>query len=76
MPPCMLCAERHLTKDHKCNVVGCKAKAGQNCHHNVDKFVNCKGDHIAKANSCAKKQEAMEKAREERRTRKEREGEH
>jgi len=31
MPACMLCAGRHLTKDHKCNVVGCKANAGQNC---------------------------------------------
>jgi len=37
MPACVLCAGRHLTKDHKCNVVGCKANAGQNCTHNVDK---------------------------------------
>ena len=29
MPACMLCAERPLTKDHKCNVVGCTANAGQ-----------------------------------------------
>jgi len=75
MPACMLCAGRHLTKDHKCNVVGCKANAGQNCAHNVDKCVNCKGNHIAKANCCAKKQEAIKVAREERRTWKEREGE-
>ena len=75
MPACMLCAGRHLTKDHKCNVVGCKANAGQNCTHNVDKCVNCKGNHIAKANVCAKKQEAIKIAREERRTWKEREGE-
>jgi len=75
MPACMLCAGRHLTKDHKCNVVGCKANAGQNCTHNVDKCVNCKGNHIAKANVCVKKQEAIKKAREERRTWKEREGE-
>jgi len=33
MPACMLCVGRHLTKDHKCNVVGCKANAGQNCTH-------------------------------------------
>jgi len=39
-----------FNKDHKCNVVGCKANAGQNCTHNVDKCVNCKGNHIAKAN--------------------------
>jgi len=76
MPACMLCAERHLTKDHKCNVVGCKANAGQNCSYNVDKCVNCKGNHIAKANVCVKKQEAIKTAREERRTWKEREGEH
>jgi len=75
MPACMLCAGRHLTKDHKCNVVGCKANAGQNCAHNVNKCVNCKGNHIAKANCCVKKQEAIKVAREERRTWKEREGE-
>jgi len=75
MPACMLCAGRHLTKDHKCNVVGCKANAGQNCTHNVDKCVNCKGNHLAKANCCVKKQEAIKVAREERRTWKEREGE-
>jgi len=75
MPTCMLCAGQHLTKDHKCNVVGCKANTGQNCTHNVDKCVNCKGNHIAKANVSVKKQEAIKKAREERRTCKEREGE-
>jgi len=36
---------------------------------------NCKGNHIAKANVCVKKQEAIKTAREERRTWKEREGE-
>jgi len=75
MPACMLCAGRHLTKDHKCIVVGCKANAGQNCTHNVDKCVNCKGNHIAKANVCVKKQEAIKTAREDRCTWKEREGE-
>jgi len=75
MPVCMLCAGRHLTKDHKCNVVGCQANAGQNCNHDVDKCVNCKGHRIAKANVCVKKQEAIKTAREESRTWKEREGE-
>jgi len=75
MPACMLCAGRHLMKDHKCNVVGCKANAGQNCTHNVDKCVNCKGNHIAKANCCVEKQEAINVAREERQTGKERAGE-
>jgi len=75
MPTCMLCAGKHLTKDHKCNVVGCKANAVQNCTQNVDKCVNCKGSHTAKANCCVKKQEAIKTAREERRTWKERERE-
>jgi len=72
----MLCVGRHSTKDHKCNVVGCNANAGQNCTHNVDKCVNCKGNHIAKANCCVKKQEAIKTVREElRHTWKETEGE-
>jgi len=75
MLACLLCAGRHLPKDHKCNVVGCKANAGQNCAYNVDKCVNCQGNHIAKANCCVKIQEAIEMAREERCTWKEREGE-
>jgi len=75
MPACMLCEGRHLTKDHKCNVVGCKANAGQNCSHNIDKCVHCKGNHIAKANCCVKKLEAIKTVREARRTWKQREGE-
>jgi hypothetical protein len=75
MPACMFYAGRHLTKDHKCHVVGWKAIAGQNCTHNVDKCVNFKGNHIAKANVCIKKQEAIKTVREERQTWKEREGE-
>jgi len=54
-------------------MVGCKVNAGQNCTHNVDKCVNCKGNHIAKANCCVKKQEAIKSARNERHTWKERE---
>ena len=64
-----------MTKDHKCNVVGCKANAGQNCSHNIDKCVHCKGNHIAKANCCVKKLEAIKTVREARRTWKQREGE-
>jgi len=74
MPACMLCAGGHLTKDHMCNVIGCKANAGQNCSHNVGKCVNCKGNHITKANCCVKKQAAIKTAREERCTWKGREG--
>jgi len=75
MPAWMLCSGRHLTKDHQCNMVGCKANAGQNCTHNVDKCVNCKGEYIVKANCGVKKQEAIKTAREESRTWKGREGE-
>jgi len=76
MQACILCAGRHLTKDHKCNVVGCTANARQNCTHNVDKYVNCKGNHIAKANVSVKKQKAIKVGREAQQTWKEREGEH
>jgi hypothetical protein len=75
MLACMVCAGKHLMKDHKCSVVGCKVNAGQNSTHNVDKCVNCKGNHIANANVCVTKQEVFKKAREERQTSKEREGE-
>ena len=75
MPACMLCEGRHLTKDHKCNVVGCKANAGQNCTHNVDKCVNCKGNPITKADWCVETLESIKVARGERGTWKEREGE-
>jgi len=62
-------------KDHKCNVVGCKANAEENCTNNVDKCVNCKGVHVVKANCCEKMPAAIKKAREERRTWKEIAGE-
>jgi len=75
MLACMLCSWRHLTKDHKGNVVGCKADAGKNCTHNVEKCVNCRVNHILKANSCVKKQEAIKQAIEERHTWKQTEGE-
>jgi len=65
---------KRLTKDHKCNVVGCTANAGQNCTHNVNKCINCKRNHIGKANCCVKKQKAIKQAREEWQTWKEREG--
>jgi len=66
MPVWMLCVGRHLTNVYMCNVVGCKANAGQNCTHNVDNCVNCKGTYIAMANCCVKKQEAIQRAKEER----------
>ena len=75
MLSCMLCAGKHLTTYDKCNMVGCTANAGQHCNHIVENCVNCNGNHIAKANCCVRKQQAINTAREERRTWKEREGE-
>jgi hypothetical protein len=66
MVRCLLCTGSHKTEDHQCNVVGCRAKKGQNCTHNHDKCANCKGNHIAKSNTCPKKQEAIKLAKEER----------
>jgi hypothetical protein len=54
MVRCMLCAGTHKTEEHQCDVVGCKAKKGQNCNHNANKCANCKGGHIAKSNECPK----------------------
>jgi len=65
MPVFMLCAERHFSGEHKCNAVGSKAKAGQNCSHMVNKCINCKGHHIGKTNCCFKQQEAIKQVREE-----------
>jgi len=76
MPASMLCVGQHLPKDHTCNIVGCKANAGQSCTQNVDKCVNCNGGHIAKANVWVKKQEAIKNEKQENQTSKETEGEH
>jgi hypothetical protein len=62
----MLCAGTHRTEEHQCDVVGRKAKKGQNCNHNKNMFAICTGVHIAKSNKCSKKREAITKAREER----------
>jgi len=35
MPACMLCAGRHLTKDHKCNVVGVTGVLSPNNQYNT-----------------------------------------
>jgi hypothetical protein len=66
MVRCMLCMGAHKTEEHQCDVVGCKAKKGQNCNHNVNKYANCKGEHIAKSNECPKKRKAIAKAQDER----------
>jgi len=42
----------------------------------MDNQIECKGDHIAKANCCVMRQKAIKKSRKEWWTWKEREGEH
>jgi hypothetical protein len=63
LPRCMYCAGPHLTSQHKCNVVGCKAGEGKLCHHTTEKCCNCKGSHIARSGRCKAKTEAIENAR-------------
>ena len=62
-PTCGYCSGHHQTSDHKCNVVGCTAKQGSLCGHTLEKSPNCKGNHIAFSNRCAKKTEAAKAAR-------------
>ena len=57
------CAGHPWTSDHKCTVVGCTAKHGSLCGHMLEKCPNCKGNHIAFSNRCAKKTEAAKAAR-------------
>jgi hypothetical protein len=65
-PKCGYCSGHHRTGDHKCNVVGCTAKQGSLCGHTLEKCPNCKGSHIAFSSRCAKKREATEAARQNR----------
>jgi len=65
-PTCGYCAGHHRTNDHKCNVVGCTAKPGSLCCHRLEKCPNCRGNHIAFSNRCAKKTEAARAARQSR----------
>jgi hypothetical protein len=44
-------------------VVGCTAKKGSLCSHTLEKCPNCKRNHIAFSNRCAKKTEAARAAR-------------
>jgi hypothetical protein len=67
-PTCGYCSGHHRTSDHSCNVVGCTAKQGSLCGHTMEKCPNCKGNHIAFSNRCAKKTEAARAARQSRKT--------
>jgi hypothetical protein len=65
-PKCSYCSGNYRASDHKCNVVGCKAKQGSLCGHMLEKCPNCKGNHIAFSSRCAKKSKAAKAARQSR----------
>jgi len=67
-PMCGYCSGHHRTGDHSCNVMGCTVKQGSLCGHTMEKCPNCKENHIAFRNRCAKKTEAARAARQSRKT--------
>jgi len=64
---CGYCSGPHRTSDHKCDIVGCTAKQGALCGHTQVKYPNCRGNHIAFSNRCAKKREVTRAAQEDNR---------
>ncbi|POS87913.1 hypothetical protein EPUL_000244 [Erysiphe pulchra] len=74
---CAICAENHLTIDHKCSIVGCQSGKGKYCaKHGHYKCVNCGGKHMANASTCAIHKQAITIARNGRDEWKEREKEY
>jgi hypothetical protein len=63
---CAICAGSHKTSEHACPVVGCLRGKAQRCQHQTVKCANCKGPHTATSAECRKKNEAINKAKEER----------
>ena len=55
-PKCAICAKEHATRDHRCQVEGCRAGRGRMC-------ANCGGPHGARADACAAKRIAQHAAR-------------
>ncbi|MCJ1360318.1 MAG: hypothetical protein MMC33_010323, partial [Icmadophila ericetorum] len=55
---CTICAEKHATKDHACNVKDCKTARGVACAHTNVKCANCGGKHHATAFNCPKRRRA------------------
>jgi hypothetical protein len=64
-PRCGLCAEVHLTADHKCRMPSCTAK-GSNCLHTDLQCVSCGREHPAASPTCPARREAIQRAREAR----------
>jgi hypothetical protein len=57
---CQICAEKHTTYLHNCNI--CKTK-GKECPHSILKCANCKENHKANSDICSfsKKQQRYQK---------------
>ena len=47
---CQICAEKHKTYEHKCNI--CNTQS-QSCPHTALKCSNCGDNHMANSNICA-----------------------
>ncbi|MCJ1360618.1 MAG: hypothetical protein MMC33_010626, partial [Icmadophila ericetorum] len=58
MEKCTICAKDHKTKDHGCNVSGCKAARGEGCPHTTIKCANCGEKHQATAQRCQARRKA------------------
>ena len=61
-PRCSICAEDHITQDHRCSVEGCRAGRGRGFPHRTTKCANCGGPYGARADACAAKREARQLA--------------
>ena len=57
---CQICAEKHTTYLHNCNIYKTK---GKECSHSILKCANCKENHKANSNICSfsKKQQRYQK---------------
>jgi hypothetical protein len=60
---CNLCAEKHRTDQHQCQVVGCTKRKGQQCAHLIVKCPNCRGQHVGGSRACPERQKAKEEAK-------------
>lgn len=61
---CAICAESHLTIDHKCPISGCRSSRGKYCRsHGSYKCANCGGKHSAESTNCPDFKQAVAIAR-------------
>jgi hypothetical protein len=57
------CSGHRRRSDHKSNMVGCTAKLRSLCSHTLEKYTDCKRNHIVFSNRCAQKTEALKVVR-------------